>query len=330
MFGITAQIDERTGYQEGAPWAGNIDFRCDFVMVYGTDPDMPQRLRQYKAAGYRVHLMTGISWGQYQDYLDGRWDGRPHWDEAQTDREGQLILHNPRVPYMVPTLSFIDYLGQNLERAVDQGILAIHVEEPEFWDRGGYSPAFKKEYEAYYQEPYCRPDRSPDAAYRCGALKAYLYTRAIRLLSVRLKTYARTIGQPDLKFYVPTHSLLNYTQWKIVSPEVNLLDIETVDGLIAQIWTGTSRTANVYAGVLAERTFDTAFLEYSLMQSFAASSGKRLWFLHDPIEDNPGYDWDNFRAQYQQTLIASLLQPEVWRYEICPWPHRVAQYCAKR
>ncbi|MDD2213546.1 MAG: hypothetical protein PHR21_03270 [Oscillospiraceae bacterium] len=325
MFGITAQIDERTGYQEGAPWAGNIDFRCDFVMVYGTDPDMPQRLRQYKAAGYRVHLMTGISWGQYQDYLDGRWDGRPHWDEAQTDREGQLILHNPRVPYMVPTLSFIDYLGQNLERAVDQGILAIHVEEPEFWDRGGYSPAFKKEYEAYYQEPYCRPDRSPDAAYRCGALKAYLYTRAIRLLSVRLKTYARTIGQPDLKFYVPTHSLLNYTQWKIVSPEVNLLDIETVDGLIAQIWTGTSRTANVYAGVLAERTFDTAFLEYSLMQSFAASSGKRLWFLHDPIEDNPGYDWDNFRAQYQQTLIASLLQPEVWRYEICPWPHRVVE-----
>ncbi|NJP40484.1 hypothetical protein HCH52_05400 [Oscillospiraceae bacterium HV4-5-C5C] len=325
MFGITDQIDERTGYQESAPLAGNIDFRCDFVMVYGLGPDLPLRLRQYQAAGYRVHLMTGISWGQYQDYLDGLWDGQPHWDEAQTDRQGQMIIHNPRVPYMVPTLSFIDYLGQKLERAIDQGIIAIHVEEPEFWDRGGYSPAFIKEYEAYYHEPYIRPDSSPEAAYRCGALKAYLYTRAIRLLSVRLKAYARTVGQADLKFYVPTHSLLNYTQWKIVSPEVHLLDIDTVDGLIAQIWTGTSRTANVYAGVLAERTFDTAFLEYSLMQSFAAAGGKRLWFLHDPIEDNPGYDWDNFRAQYQQTLIASLLQPEVWRYEICPWPHRVVE-----
>ena len=35
---------------------------------------------------YVIHLMTGIAWGHYQDYLYGKWDGREHWDEAQTDR----------------------------------------------------------------------------------------------------------------------------------------------------------------------------------------------------------------------------------------------------
>ena len=34
--------------------------------------------------GYRIHVMTGVSWGGYQDYLYGRFDGVNHEDEAQT------------------------------------------------------------------------------------------------------------------------------------------------------------------------------------------------------------------------------------------------------
>jgi len=45
--------------------------------------------------------------------------------------------------------------------------------------------------------------------------------------------------------------------------------------------------------------------------------------LHDPIEDNPRHDWDDYRKNYICTLIASLLQPDVSRYEIAPWPSRV-------
>jgi hypothetical protein len=48
-----------------------------------------------------------------------------------------------------------------------------------------------------------------------------------------------------------------------------------------------------------------------------------MWFLHDPIEDNPGYDWDDYSTNYKATLIASLLQPHIWHYEICPWPSRI-------
>ena len=129
--------------------------------------------------------------------------------------------------------------------------------------------------------------------------------------------------QKDLRFYVPTHSLLNYTQWKIMSPEAELISIPTVDGYIAQIWTGTSREANVYEGVYKERTFETAYLEYGVMQELVKGTGRRMWFLNDPIEDLPSYTWENYEYNYRRTAVASLLHPHIWHYEICPWPHRV-------
>ena len=122
---------------------------------------------------------------------------------------------------------------------------------------------------------------------------------------------------------MPTHSLLNYSQWKIISPEAALIGIPTVDGYIAQVWTGTSRCANVYEGVYRERTFETAYLEYGVMQELVKGTGRRMWFLNDPIEDAPGYTWENYRYNYIKTATASLLHPHVWHYEICPWPQRV-------
>ncbi len=79
----------------------------------------------------------------------------------------------------------------------------------------------------------------------------------------------------------------------------------------------------MYHGKAAERTFDTAFLEYGVMQELVRGTDRRMWFLHDPIEDNSGYDWDDYSYNYKATLIASLLQPHIWHYEICPWPSRV-------
>lgn len=323
MAYIRKNIEELTGYQEAGPLKSSIDFACDFVMVYGTDETMPERVRQFTEAGYVVHLMTGIAWGNYQDYLDGKWDGRKHWDEGQRDRDGKDVIHNPTIPYMVPSVTFSDYLTERLKRAVDSGVAAVHLEEPEFWDISGYSDAFKREYELRYREPFSPQHESVDSHYRAAQLKAELYTRALSRVSQALKEYAKTRYGRDLRFYVPTHSLLNYTQWKIMSPEAALIGLSTVDGYIAQIWTGTSREANVYEGVYRERTFETAFLEYGVMQELTRGTGRRMWFLNDPIEDIPTYTWENYRYNYQKTAIASLLNPEVWHYEICPWPSRV-------
>ncbi|MBP3324535.1 MAG: hypothetical protein J6M16_10100 [Clostridia bacterium] len=323
MAYIRDRKEELTGYQHGGGYMPEIDLGNDFVMVYGIGPDMPKNVKSFKDKGYVVHLMTGVAWGGYNDYLDGKIDGRDHWDESQVQRDGKKILHGPTCPYMVPTVAFADYLTEKLKVAVDAGVEAIHMEEPEFWDRGGYSEAFKREYEIYYREKWIPPHTNVDVRYKASKLKAYLYARIITRLSSSLKEYAKVKYNRDLRFYIPTHSLLNYTQWKIMSPEAALIDIPTVDGCIAQIWTGTSRAANVYEGIYDERTFETAFLEYGIMQELVKGTGRRMWFLHDPIEDWPSYTWENYEYNYLKTAVASLLHPAIHHYEICPWPPRV-------
>ena len=328
MAYIRDRKEELTGYQNHTDYLPQIDFGNDFVMVYGIGPRMPEQVRQFKEKGYVVHLMTGIAWGAYNDYLDGKIDGRDHWDESQYNRYDKKVLHNPTIPYMVPTVSFGDYLTEKMKVAVDAGVDAIHVEEPEFFEQSGYSPAFKREWEIYYHEPWVAPHESVDAHYKASKLKSYLYARIITRVSSSLKEYAKVKYNRDLRFYVPTHSLVNYTQWKVISPEAGLIDIPTVDGCIAQIWTGTAREPNVFDGIYKERTFETAFLEYGIMQELVKGTGRRMWYLHDPIEDNPRYTWENYEYNYLKTVVASLLHPEVHHYEICPWPTRV--FDAKR
>ncbi len=323
MACIRSRKEERTGVQEVHPFCPSIDLGCDFVMVYGIGNHLEDRISQYRKASYEVHLMTGIAWGAYQDYLDGEWDGKTHWDEAQCDRQGNAVLHGPSVPYMVPTPSLADYLTEKLKTAVDCQVTAIYLEEPEFWDCSGYSPAFRRAYENRFGLPFEPQHTSMDAHRRCALLKMELYRDCAERIGRQLKAYARERYGTDLRFYIPTHSLLNYAQWKILSPEGLFLEHDVVDGFIGQVWTGTSRVVNIYQGVFGERVFETAYLEYGMLKSLAGS--RRLWFLADPIEDCPGYDWENYRACYIRTLVASLLHPQVSRYEVCPWPHRVME-----
>lgn len=313
-----------TGFQERAPYNDRIDLRTDFVMVYGMDESTPDRIARWREAGYRIHLMTGISWGQYQDFLDGRWDGQSHWDDAQATSDGKPILHgrSTDVPYMVPTFAFTEYLVEKLRPILDLGVEGVHLEEPEFWGRGGYSESFKREWQAYYGEPWQPPHSTVEAHYRAGQLKQHLLTRSMDRVTTVLRDEALRQGR-DIRFYVPTHSLLNYTQWQIVSPESRLRELPSVHGAIAQVWTGTARTPNVYAGELAERTFETSYLEYGIAQDLTRGTDRRIWFLHDPIEDHPNRTWEDYHANYQRTLVASLLHPKVAHYEVAPWPNRI-------
>ncbi len=323
MAYIRNRNEELTSFQQSAVYSGKDDINTDVVMVYGINDSTRERIAEYKKHGYVIHIMVGIAWGGYTDYLYGKWDGINHWDEAQEDRFGNKILHGTDTPYMVPTISFADYITERLKTAVDCGVEAIHVEEPEFWDRGGYSEAFKREYKLYYREDWRPPHESEDARYRAAKLKSYLYRRTIDRVSSALKEYALTKYGKALRFYVPTHSLLNYTQWKIVSPEGMLAECPSVDGYIAQIWTGTSREPTPFDGVIKERTFETAYLEYGIMQELIKGTGRKMWFLHDPIEDNDIFTWENYKYNYLKTVVASLLHPKVNTYEVCPWPVRV-------
>lgn len=321
--GDARQTDQRLTFQTNAPWSPRTAIDADVAICYGIGPTLPQRMQSWREHGYRTQVMTGVSWGHYEDYLHGRWDGIDHTDERQTDKDGNPLQHGlgGDVWYMSPGPQYGRYLTDGVKRALDSGAEAIYLEEPEFWVRSGYEPSFRREWKEFYQEDWRPPHESADNQYRASKLKYFLYRRTLSQIFDFVKAYGKEHGR-EIPCYVPTHSLLNYAHWKIVSPESSLPDVGC-DGYIAQVWTGTARTPNVYEGVRKSRTFETAFLEYGAMQNLVRASGRKVWYLNDPIEDNLNRSWTDYRSNWESTLIASLLQPEVWRFEVMPWPERV-------
>jgi len=316
------QVLERTCFQTSKPWneAGNL--RADVALVYGIDATLPERMQTWHDHGYRIHIMTGVAWGNYQDYFYGRFDGIDHEDEAQTDRNGHRIGHGGDVYYMCPGTNYGKFLCVGVQRALDAGTEAVHLEEPEFWVRAGYSEGFKREWRSYYGEAWQPPHSSVDAQWRSSKLKYFLYRRALQQVFDYVQAYNHRTGR-KVRCYVPTHSLLNYAQWGIVSPESSLARLNGCDGYIAQVWTGTSREPNRFRGEVRSRTFETAFLEYGAMQNLVRATGRRVWYLNDPVEDNPNHDWNDYQYNWESTLVASLFQPEVANYEVAPWPERI-------
>jgi hypothetical protein len=316
--------EERTCFQTASGYDDKLDIASDVAIVYGVNEGLPGRIKGWRDAGYTIHLMTGIAWGSYEDYFDGRYDGKPHRDEIQELKDGEKRWHggSTTVGYNVPTQSYANYLKEKMRRAIDLGVEAIHLEEPEFWVETGWSPAFKEAWQRFYGEPWQGPDSSVDAQWRASKLKYELYFECLKDVIGFIKEYSRGKGR-EVECYVPTHSMVNYWSWRIVSPESHLIDIPGLDGYIAQVWTGTARTPNRYQGEWKERTFETAFLEYGEMASMIAPTGRKMWFLADPVEDNPNRTWEDYRRNYECTVIASLFFPEAWGFEVMPWPSRI-------
>lgn len=320
---------EKTAFQTSNPWKPVTDVRADVAIVYSVkehhgkaNMTFEQRVQSWRDRGYTTHFMSGIAWGEYQDYFTGKWDGKWHLDEGQVSQKGDTIWHGRMVPYIVPSKNFIQYMKEKvIKRVIDAGIDAIYLEEPEFWARAGYSEAFKREWKDYYGFEWRPQHESPENTYLSNKLKYHLYYRAVNECFTFAKEYGKSKGM-NVRCYVPTHSLVNYSQWMIVSPEASLASLPCVDGYIAQVWTGTSREPNFFDGLKKERVFETAFLEYGSMESMTAPTGRKMFFLTDPIEDWPR-DWADYKKNYQATFTAQLLYPMIADYEVMPWPDRI-------
>lgn len=317
---------EKTAFQTGSAWRPEIDVRSDIAIVYGArdhkDMTFEQRVQSWHDHGYQAHFMTGIAWGEYQDYFLGKWDGKNHQDIGQVERDGKVIWHGGGVPYIVPVKSFLDYMKTAIiKKVIDAGISSIYLEEPEFWARAGYSEVFKNEWKSFYGFDWRPQHESAENTYLSHKLKYQLYYNAIKEVSAYAKSYGKEKGM-DIKVYIATHSLVNYSAWRIVSPEASLASLPGIDGYIAQVWTGTSREPTYYDGQKKERVFENAFLEYGSMVSMTAPTGRKMFFLTDPIEDWPR-DWADYKKNYQATFTAKLLYPMVNNYEVMPWPERI-------
>lgn len=324
---------EKTAFQTSSFWKPELDVRGDVAIIYGTKTQehlrfgnkpmtFEKRLRSWQDRGYITHFMTGVAWGEYQDYFNGEWDGKKHLDEGQKKQNGEIIWHHQGVPYVIPTISFLEYMKtKHIKVAIDAGIDAIYLEEPEFWAFAGYSDAFKREWKEFYGFDWRAQDESVENLYLSNKLKYHLFYRALNECFTYAKEYGKSIGK-EIRCYVPTHSLINYSQWQIVSPEASLASLPCVDGYIAQVWTGTSRVPNYYNGKWSERVFEGAFMEYGTLESMTAPTGRKVFFLTDPIEDRPR-DWEDYIRNYEATFTAKLLYPGNDNYEIMPWPERI-------
>ncbi|HVW60861.1 MAG TPA: hypothetical protein VHC48_12515 [Puia sp.] len=330
-----SQSPEKTTFQTGGSWKPTTDTRSDVAIVYGVSdrPGMTfeQRVQSWRDRGYAVAFMTGIAWGNYQEYFTGKWDGSPHFDEGQKEQNGDTIWHGRLTPYIVPSRNFLTYFKEKIiRRVIDAGIDAIYLEEPEYWALAGYSEAFKKEWKGYYGFDWRPQHESPENTYLSNKLKYHLYYRALQEAFTYAKTYGRSKGM-NVRCYVPTHSLLNYSLWQIISPEASLASLSCVDGYIVQSWTGTAREPNYFNGIAKERTFETAFLEYGCMRSMTVPTGRKLFFENDPVED-VRRDWSDYKKNYETTFAAELFYPDIDNYEVMPWPDRIfdGQYFISR
>ena len=317
---------QKTAFQTSIGWIPQIDVRSDVAIVYGTNDrkgeTFEQRVKSWRDRGYQTAFMTGIAWGSYYDYFLGKWDGKNHLGVGQVTQKGDTIFHGRNMPYVVPVQSFIDYMkAAVVKRVVDAGITTIFFEEPEFWARAGYSAPFKEEWQKFYGFPWRPEDASAENTYLASKLKYQLFYNAIKQVSNYAKAYGKSKGK-NIKVYIATHSLVNYSSWQIVSPEASLATLPGIDGYIAQVWTGTSREPTYFNGLEKERVFENAFLEYGSMVSMTAPTGRKLFFLTDPVEDRPR-NWADYKQNYQATFTAELLYPMVNNYEVMPWPERI-------
>ena len=129
---ITAVAQEKTAFQTAHNWIPEIDVRSDIAIVYGVSErgkmSFEERVKSWRDRGYQTHFMTGIAWGQYDDYFLGKWDGKNHLGEGQQTVKGDTIWHGRNIPYVVPVASFIEYMKKKvIKRVIDAGISSISL-----------------------------------------------------------------------------------------------------------------------------------------------------------------------------------------------------------
>ena len=290
-----------TGYRE------DHDLKTGSVIVYNSSKEA---IQSWLEKGYDVQTMYGFRTGD--DYI------RDHPDEGQTDSVGHILHCGPGSYYMVPTQSRIDAALSYYRQAIENGASAVVPEEPEFFANAGYSESFKREWQAYYNEPWQDQTTSVEARYKSERLKAYLEYRMVK----SIMEFAEK-QNPKVRRMVACHSPVSYYAWGIIYPHWQVVRIPQLQEVIGQVWTGTARSACKYEGQSRERTFENGYLEYSSLYNQMRGTGKRLWFLMDPLEDNPDRAMTDYRENYHLTLVASLMFPDVDAFEVLPWPDRI-------
>lgn len=302
-----------TTYQTGGGFNDALYIPTDSVMVYTLDPGLYARWAQREDI-YAIDMMIAINRADtsYVDAPPG------HRDEVQTRADGSLLNHpsSANVFYMVPTQGFIDNLCGSLEKCLAvKAPRMVALEEPEIFDDAGYSASFKAEWQAYYGEAWQDPVSTPLARYRASRLKVHLFERAISEVSARVKAVC-----PQTKIVIATHSTVNYDNYSITAGIDHYAALPGVDGIIGQTWSDTARMSLRFNGSDTADVYSYAALEYASYTD--TTEDIDFYALADPKADNPDLSWADYELLYRDTVAAQLMQPEINRFEVLPWPDR--------
>ncbi len=310
-----------TTFQYGGEYRESIQLPTDAVMVYAWNVDGVKTVmnswKSYKHL-YSLNMMT------IMNRAGSEWLSRDKSfaDAIQVDKVGNKKVHSgtgdSTVYYLVPTEDFIEYVWEIVTTAMEIVPLeAIVFEEPDMFVDSGYSEAFKQEWEDYYDEPWQDQTSSPEAMIKSMRLKVYLIDRLMREIADRM-----ALEYPDTKIYLASHSTNSYNSIGIASGLNHYINSGIYDGLIGQTWTDTVGVGLMQNGTEIRYGYMMGALEYA---SYAQTVGDGMFFaLADPVGDGitKGKAESDYYDRYYATIVAQLMQPEINRFEVMPWPNR--------
>lgn len=238
--------------------------------------------------------------------------------DVQTDFGGNYMDHPTEDYYMVPTDAYIDYKWGMLQSHLDTGLVKIvALEEPEFFNKAGYSQGYQQAYEEYYGEEWEDFDLSPEAMYKNQSFKAYMFYHAFDVLSSRIKA-----KYPDVEVYVASHCTTNYAKHSINSCLGMICSLDTIDGVIAQVWSDSVNMSFSYGGGTAKQNpFATALYEYNCYGEMLRDDQK-LYLLQDPASDDTTLSAEDKEGLWHHTVVASMMQNDSAAFETPIWPGR--------
>lgn len=328
IFSICPAEDNimHTTFQTNNVYDTRIDLRTDSVIVHQHDnPAIKDLISSWQNAGYTVYKMFFIGSDAGCTYTEGRADGTKHPDEVEIDRHGNVVMCGTR-PYMVPTEGWLDHLRSIIRNSIDAGAQGVMPEEPLAHSLSGYSEGFKKEWHRFYNEAWQPPDSSPAVFWKAAKLHSFLYYNAVKQTAEYTRAYASQQNK-TVRYILPVHCLISYAAGNMIFPCGGAIDIPELDGMIGQVWTGpVAWSMAPYEGQPPDRNkrfFEYAYMLYSYFTNLSRGTSKDMYFLADPVEDDPNYGWEEYALWYEQCLVAQLLFPSVNQYEVMPWPDRI-------
>jgi hypothetical protein len=318
-----------TFFQTNVPFDPRIALDVDFVVVHRHgDPKVGEAMKTWMEAGYPTGRMFFIGSDAGRLYTTGKWDGNPHLDETEVDRNGKPIECGGERPYMIPTPGWKEFVHEQIRQGIDAGAVCILPEEPLAHVTGGYGEAFKRIWAERYGKPWEPPDSTPDNYYKSSKLLCDLYFELVEDALAFTKQYAAEKGR-DVKFLLPIHPLLSHAVGMMTYASGRTLGLASkgLDGFVGQVWTGPIAWGMSKAeGKRMDRNddfFESAYLMYSYFANLVKGTNLDCYMLADPVEDDPKYSWEDYRKWYSQCLVAMLQFPWMKHFEVMPWPDRV-------